>query len=130
MVMRAHLKGRGDFTTMKQERTLEVLRDFPIETASEEDPFIKYPAHDKDKATSMFRGALIVAQLRRAIEKAYSTKTKKELKSAVLNSTNVLDLLNQTFRDSNITAIPANHQLFNLRNGSRFEERWSTEKAR
>jgi hypothetical protein len=27
-------------------------------------------------------------------------------------------------------SVPANHRLFNLRNGSRFEERWSAEKAR
>jgi hypothetical protein len=56
MVLRAYLKGQGDFITVKQERILEVLRDCPSETASEEDPFVKYPAHDKDKTTSMFRG--------------------------------------------------------------------------
>jgi hypothetical protein len=82
MVIRAYLKGQEDFIAIKQERILEVLRDCPIETASEEDPLIKYPAHDKDKDMSMLRGALIVAQLRRAIEKAYSTQlvlTKKEI---------------------------------------------------
>jgi hypothetical protein len=61
MVMRAYLKGQVDFITIKQGRILEALRDFPSETASEEDPFIKYPAHDKDKTMSIFRRALIVA---------------------------------------------------------------------
>jgi hypothetical protein len=81
MLMQDYLKGQADFMTIKQERILEGLRDCPSETVSEEDPFIRYPAHDKDKTTSMFRGALIVAQPRRTIEKAYSTKlvlTKKE----------------------------------------------------